>query len=194
MPSRHPRTSVSLADVHDQAIINQGMPPGEDPGKGSAQFEPEAAAYGFGSAAALVSVDAEIEDVDVERFVMVQLRPAREPHTIGANRACSTCHAWVATGLVSLVLGAVALGRSLGCVLWLGGGIGAVWLVVGDGGELVAPAPAEVGFDVLQRTLGFLLVRAGLGGAHVQFMLARGEFVGALLGFEQLLSQPGRVA
>jgi carbon-monoxide dehydrogenase large subunit len=67
-----PDTSVPLADVHDRAIINQGMPPGEEPGlEASAQYEPEAAAYGFGTAAALVSVDVETGDFDVERFVMV---------------------------------------------------------------------------------------------------------------------------
>jgi carbon-monoxide dehydrogenase large subunit len=67
-----PDTSAPLADVHDRAIINQGMPPGEEPGlEASAQFEPAAAAYGFGSAAALVAVDAETGDFDVERFVMV---------------------------------------------------------------------------------------------------------------------------
>ncbi len=67
-----PDTSVPLAVVHDRAINNQGMPPGEQPGlEATAQFEPEAAAYGFGSAAALVSVDPETGDFDVERFVMV---------------------------------------------------------------------------------------------------------------------------
>jgi aerobic carbon-monoxide dehydrogenase large subunit len=67
-----PSTSIPLGDVHRRAIINQGMPPGETPGlEASCQFEPEAAAYAFGSAAALVSVDAETGDFDVERFVMV---------------------------------------------------------------------------------------------------------------------------
>jgi aerobic carbon-monoxide dehydrogenase large subunit len=67
-----PDTSVLLSEVHDRAIINQGMPPGEQPGlEATAHFEPEAAAYAFGSAAALVSVDAETGDFDVERFVMV---------------------------------------------------------------------------------------------------------------------------
>jgi carbon-monoxide dehydrogenase large subunit len=67
-----PGASVRLADVHDRAIINQGMPPGEEPGlEASAQFEPEGAAYGFGTAAALVSVDPETGDFDVERLVMV---------------------------------------------------------------------------------------------------------------------------
>ncbi len=67
-----PEKSVPLADVQDRAIINQGMPPGEQPGlEATAQFEPGAAAYGFGTAAALVSVDAETGDFDVERFIMV---------------------------------------------------------------------------------------------------------------------------
>jgi carbon-monoxide dehydrogenase large subunit len=67
-----PSVSIALGDVHTRAIINQGMPPGESPGlEASCQFEPEAAAYAFGTAAALVSVDAETGDFDVERFVMV---------------------------------------------------------------------------------------------------------------------------
>jgi carbon-monoxide dehydrogenase large subunit len=67
-----PERGVPLAAVHDRAIVNQGMPPGEPPGlEASAQFEAEAAAYGFGTAAALVSVDPETGDFDVERFVMV---------------------------------------------------------------------------------------------------------------------------
>ncbi len=67
-----PDTSVPLGDVHDRAIINQAMPPGELPGlEATAHFEPEAAAYAFGTAAALVSVDTETGDFDVERFVMV---------------------------------------------------------------------------------------------------------------------------
>jgi|SRR5579862_581384 len=66
-----PERSVPLAEVHDRAIINQGMPPGEEPGlEASAQFEPAGAAYGYGTAAALVSVDPETGDYDVERFVV----------------------------------------------------------------------------------------------------------------------------
>jgi carbon-monoxide dehydrogenase large subunit len=58
--------------VHDRAIVNQGMPPGEAPGlEATAHYEPEAAAYAFGTAAALVSVDPDTADFDVERFVMV---------------------------------------------------------------------------------------------------------------------------
>jgi carbon-monoxide dehydrogenase large subunit len=67
-----PERSVSLADVHDRAILNQGMPPGEQPGlEATAHFEPESAAYAFGTAAAVVAVDPETGDFDVERFVMV---------------------------------------------------------------------------------------------------------------------------
>jgi carbon-monoxide dehydrogenase large subunit len=67
-----PETSVPLGEVHDRAIINQGMPPGETPGlEATAHVEPDAAAYAFGTAAALVSVDTETGDFDVERFVMV---------------------------------------------------------------------------------------------------------------------------
>jgi len=67
-----PNACVPLAEVHDRAIINQGMPPGEEPGlEASAHFEPDAAAYGYGTAAARVSVDPETGDFDVERFVMV---------------------------------------------------------------------------------------------------------------------------
>jgi carbon-monoxide dehydrogenase large subunit len=67
-----PDTSVPLTAVHDRAIVNQGMPPGETPGlEATAHWEPDAAAYAFGSAAALVSVDPETGDFDVERFVFV---------------------------------------------------------------------------------------------------------------------------
>jgi carbon-monoxide dehydrogenase large subunit len=67
-----PSVSLSLAEVHDRAIVNQRMPPGESPGlEATAHFEPESAAYAFGTAAALVSVDPETGDFDVERFVMV---------------------------------------------------------------------------------------------------------------------------
>ena len=67
-----PGRSVPLGAVHDRAIVNQAMPPGETPGiEATAHYEPEAAAYAFGTAAALVSVDPETGDFDVERFVMV---------------------------------------------------------------------------------------------------------------------------
>jgi carbon-monoxide dehydrogenase large subunit len=67
-----PDVNVPLGAVHDRAIINQGMPPGELPGlEAAAHYEPDAAAYAFGTAAARVSVDAETGDFDVERFVMV---------------------------------------------------------------------------------------------------------------------------
>jgi len=66
-----PEVAVGLADVHDRAIINQGMPPGEQPGlEATAQFEPEAAAFAFGTAAARVLVDPETGEFEIERFVV----------------------------------------------------------------------------------------------------------------------------
>jgi carbon-monoxide dehydrogenase large subunit len=62
----------SLAEIFTAAIIGQGIPPEEEPGLDiTAQFEPSDAAYSFGTAAALVSVDSETGDFDVEKFVMV---------------------------------------------------------------------------------------------------------------------------
>jgi carbon-monoxide dehydrogenase large subunit len=72
---RHRRDAskeVPLARVHMVAITGQGLPDGEEPGlEITAHFEPEAAAYAYGSAAAVVSVDPETGDFDIERFVMV---------------------------------------------------------------------------------------------------------------------------
>jgi carbon-monoxide dehydrogenase large subunit len=63
---------VPLARVHAAAITGQGLPPDEEPGlETTAHFEPDAAAYAYGSAAAVVSVDPETGDFDIERFVMV---------------------------------------------------------------------------------------------------------------------------
>jgi aerobic carbon-monoxide dehydrogenase large subunit len=67
-----PGTSMLLADVHKAAITGQGIPAGEDPGlEATSHFEPEAAAFAFGSAAALVAVDPETGDFEIERFMMV---------------------------------------------------------------------------------------------------------------------------
>jgi carbon-monoxide dehydrogenase large subunit len=63
---------VPLAAVFTTAITGQGIPPGEDPGlEATSHFEPTDAAYSFGTAAALVSVDPVTGEFDVERFVMV---------------------------------------------------------------------------------------------------------------------------
>jgi carbon-monoxide dehydrogenase large subunit len=64
--------SVALAEIHERAILGQGLPEGEAPGlEVTAHYEPAAAAFGYGTGAALVSVDAETGDFDIERFVMV---------------------------------------------------------------------------------------------------------------------------
>lgn len=67
-----PTRRVALRDLHTAAITGQGIPADEQPGlEATAHFEPEHAAYAFGSAAAVVSVDPETGDFDVERFVLV---------------------------------------------------------------------------------------------------------------------------
>jgi carbon-monoxide dehydrogenase large subunit len=64
--------AVSLAEVHAAAITGQGIPADEQPGlEATAHFEPAEAAYAFGSAAAIVSVDPETGEFEVERFVLV---------------------------------------------------------------------------------------------------------------------------
>jgi carbon-monoxide dehydrogenase large subunit len=66
-----PGRSIALAEVFTAAIIGQGIPIGEEPGlEATAHFEPEEAAYAFGSAAAVVAVDPETGDFAIERFVM----------------------------------------------------------------------------------------------------------------------------
>ena len=67
-----PDLSVPLAEVHTAAIIGQGIPEDEEPGlEATAHFEPAEAAYAFGSAAAVVAVDGETGEFEVERFVLV---------------------------------------------------------------------------------------------------------------------------
>lgn len=67
-----PDLAVTLERVFTVAIVGQGLPDGEEPGlEATANYEPEGAAYAFGTAAAIVTVDAETGDFDVERFVMV---------------------------------------------------------------------------------------------------------------------------
>jgi carbon-monoxide dehydrogenase large subunit len=64
--------SVPLRWIFDMAILGQGLPPGEAPGLDeTAYFEPPAAAYSFGTAAAAVVVDAETGEFDIEKVVMV---------------------------------------------------------------------------------------------------------------------------
>ena len=63
--------TVPLAEIFTRAIIGQGIPESEEPGlEATAHFEPSHAAFSFGTAAAVVSVDPESGAFDVERFVM----------------------------------------------------------------------------------------------------------------------------
>jgi carbon-monoxide dehydrogenase large subunit len=69
---RDPALTVPLASVFSRAILGQGLPPGAGPGLDeTAYFEPPEAAYSFGTAAAVVAVDAETGEFGVERLVMV---------------------------------------------------------------------------------------------------------------------------
>jgi carbon-monoxide dehydrogenase large subunit len=63
---------VPLASVFQRAILGQNLPEGETPGLDeTAYFDPPSAAYSFGTAAAVVTVDTETGEFDIERFVMV---------------------------------------------------------------------------------------------------------------------------
>lgn len=63
---------VPLADLFRRAITGQGIPHDEEPGlETTSHFEPLDAAYSFGTAAAVVAVDPQTGEFDVERFVMV---------------------------------------------------------------------------------------------------------------------------
>jgi carbon-monoxide dehydrogenase large subunit len=67
-----PTLMVPLSSVYERAILGQGLPDGEQPGLDeTSYFDPPEAAYSFGTAAAVVSVDAESGEFDVERFLMV---------------------------------------------------------------------------------------------------------------------------
>jgi carbon-monoxide dehydrogenase large subunit len=61
-----------LSSIFNRAILGQGLPPGEAPGlDATSHFEPSDAAYSFGTAAAVVTVDPESGEFDIEKFVMV---------------------------------------------------------------------------------------------------------------------------
>lgn len=63
--------SVALADVHRAAIEGRSIEDDDAPGlEVTVHFEPEAAAFGYGSAAAVVLVDSETGEFEIERFVM----------------------------------------------------------------------------------------------------------------------------
>ncbi len=67
-----PSLAISLAEVHIAAITGQGIPADEEPGlEATAHYEPSEAAYAFGSAGAVVAVDAETGEFEIERFVLV---------------------------------------------------------------------------------------------------------------------------
>ena len=67
-----PGREIPIQDVFKRAITGQGIPDGIEPGlETTAHFEPPEASFSFGTAAAVVAVDPETGEYDIERFVMV---------------------------------------------------------------------------------------------------------------------------
>ena len=67
-----PGRAVPVKAIFARAIIGEGLPPGESPGLDeTAYFSPSHAAYAFGTAAALVAVDATTGEFGIERIVVV---------------------------------------------------------------------------------------------------------------------------
>ena len=67
-----PGVRIPLRDVHTRAINGQGLPDGCEPGlEATAHYEPTEAPFAYGSAAAVVLVDPETGDFEIERFVLV---------------------------------------------------------------------------------------------------------------------------
>ena len=63
---------VPLATIFTRCIIGQGIPDGDHPGlEATSHFEPNDAAFSFGTAAAVVTVDPKTGEFNIERFVMV---------------------------------------------------------------------------------------------------------------------------
>jgi carbon-monoxide dehydrogenase large subunit len=67
-----PTLEITLADVATNAIFGHRLPEGESPGlEATAYFDPIASAFGYGTAAAVVDVDAESGEFAIERLVFV---------------------------------------------------------------------------------------------------------------------------
>jgi carbon-monoxide dehydrogenase large subunit len=64
--------SVTLAEVAIQTISGHRVPPGDSPGlEATAYWDPSASAFGYGTAAAVVEVDARSGELSLERFLFV---------------------------------------------------------------------------------------------------------------------------
>lgn len=67
-----PGRSIPVREIFKRAITGQDIPDGIEPGlETTAHFEPPEASFSFGTAAAVVAVDAQTGEYDIERFVMV---------------------------------------------------------------------------------------------------------------------------
>ncbi len=70
-PLDRPDDGVTLARVAAAAISGHQLPEGDEPGlEATKYFDPPASAFGYGTAAAIVSVDARTGEFDIERFVL----------------------------------------------------------------------------------------------------------------------------
>ena len=67
-----PGRAIPAREIFVRAITGQGIPDGIEPGlEATAHFEPPEASFSFGTAAAVVAVDGETGEYEIERFVMV---------------------------------------------------------------------------------------------------------------------------
>jgi carbon-monoxide dehydrogenase large subunit len=67
-----PSLQISLAEVATQAFLAHHLPAGESPGlEATAYFDPPASAYGYGTAAATVEVNARTGEFTIDRLLMV---------------------------------------------------------------------------------------------------------------------------
>lgn len=67
-----PGRAIPAREIFVRAITGQGIPDGIEPGlETTAHFEPPEASFSFGTAAAVVAVDGETGEYEIERFVMV---------------------------------------------------------------------------------------------------------------------------
>ncbi len=67
-----PSAQVSIRRVSEAAFLGHPLPPGEDPGlEATAYFDPPSSAFGYGTVAAQVEVDARSGEFALQRYILV---------------------------------------------------------------------------------------------------------------------------
>lgn len=67
-----PSAQIPIARVAEAALLGHPLPPGEDPGlEATAYYDPPASAFGYGTVAAQVEVDARTGEFELQRYVLV---------------------------------------------------------------------------------------------------------------------------